>query len=682
MTFVFLYVLTFVYIFDIIESIKEWGDYVKYIPYVNIKMGTKSHRRRSYGNTLPLVQRPFGMCAFSVQTESTDGWYFQPDHEFIEGIRLTHQPSPWINDHGTFLMTVQNDIIGNNGDSAWSGYRIQDAVFRPDYLKVKFLRSNASFDLAPTERCAAIRISLGDERQSYLSFLPVKGEYSYSFDKESCILYGTTNGKSGDKSVNFNMYYTVIFDKDAVDTEKCYTVGEGRNAAIHIALKKRETEIRLGTSYISHELAALSIERECTGKSFEDIRKEAELDWEEKLSRIEIETDDEEQMKTFYSCLYRTFLYPHKAYELDKDGSPVHYTPHDGSVRAGVRYTDNGFWDTYRTVYPLYTLIAKEEFAEILEGYVVDYLECGWLPRWTAMGEVGCMPSTLIDAVIAEAAVNGIGDRSVLENAFKGMLHHANNESEDPRYGRNGALSYLKYGYMPRDEVHESVNLTQDSAYGDFCIAKVAEVLGHYEYIDEYMERSKNYKNIFDPVSGFMRGKDKEGKMAEFFDPTSWGGEYTEGSAWQNSFAVPHDIEGLASLHGSKEKLSAKLDELFTMQPYYRVFGYRGEIHEMTEMALVDFGQMAISNQPSFHLPYIYAVIGEQEKTDYYVEKLAREAFHSGDDGYPGDEDNGTTSAWYIFATIGMYRLCPGKTEWIRSKKLVKNVKILGKDLI
>ena len=141
---------------------------MKYIPYVNIKMGTKSHRRRSYGNTLPLVQRPFGMCSFSVQTESTDGWYFQPDHEFIEGIRLTHQPSPWINDHGTFLMTVQNDVIGNNGDGAWSGYRIQDAVFRPDYLKVKFLRSNATFDLAPTERCAAIRISLGDERQSYL----------------------------------------------------------------------------------------------------------------------------------------------------------------------------------------------------------------------------------------------------------------------------------------------------------------------------------------------------------------------------------------------------------------------------------------------------------------------------------------------------------------------------------
>ena len=291
------------------------------------------------------------------------------------------------------------------------------------------------------------------------------------------------------------------------------------------------------------------------------------------------------------------------------------------------------------------------------------------------------MPSTLIDAVIAEAAVNGIGSREVLENALKGMLHHANNESEDRRYGRNGALSYLKYGYMPRNEQRESVNLTQDSAYGDWCIATVARVLGHDELVDEYMARSKNYKNIFDPATGFMRGRDTEGKMAEFFDPCAWGGEYTEGSAWQNSFAVPHDVEGLAELHGGKEALIAKLDELFNTPPAYRVFGYGGEIHEMTEMALVDFGQMAISNQPSFHLPFLFSALGDQAKTDYWVKKLAEEGFNSSSAGFPGDEDNGTTAAWYVFATIGQYRLCPGKTEWIPCKRLVKSVKILGKEI-
>ena len=654
---------------------------MKYIPYVNIKMGTKSIPRRSYGNTLPLTQIPFGMAPFCIQTESRPGWFYHPEHEFAEGVRLTHQPSPWINDYGTFVMTPQNDVVANSAAGAWSGYRIQDSVQRPDYLKLTFLRSNCTFELTPTERGAAIRLTYGDERPSFLSFFPVKGNYTYRYDAATNTLYGTTDGHSQDIAVDFKMYFAVRFLGDVIDTERTYAAGEGASACIHMAVKDRVVEARLGISYISEEMAVAAIDRECGDLSFDVLRNMAENNWEEKLHRIEIETDDEEQMKTFYSCLYRPFLFPHKAYELDADGNPVHYTPADGKVRPGVRYTDNGFWDTYRTVYPLYTLIARDEFAEMLEGFVNDYLECGWLPRWPSLGEVGCMPSTLIDAVIAEAAVNGIGKREVLENALKGMLHHANNEASDRRYGRNGALSYLKYGYMPRNEQRESVNLTQDSAYGDWCIATVAKVLGHDELVDEYMARSKNYQKIFDKKTGFMRGLDTEGKQAEFFDPCSWGGEYTEGSAWQNSFAVPHDIEGLAELHGGKDALIAKLDELFNTPPKYRVFGYNNEIHEMTEMAAVDFGQMAISNQPSFHLPFIFAALGAQEKTDYWAKKLAEEAFNSGDAGYPGDEDNGTTSAWYIFATIGQYRLCPGKTEWIKCKRLVKSVKIMGKEV-
>ncbi len=653
---------------------------MKLIPYVNIKMGTKSHPRRSNGNTLPLTQLPFGMAPFCIQTESRPGWFYYPDHEFAEGVRLTHQPSPWIGDYGTFLMTPQNDVISNSPAGAWSGFRPADAVQRPDYLKLTFMRSNVTFELTPTERGAAIRLTANDDRPTVLSFLPIQGNYTYRFDATTNTLYGTTDGHNMDIAVNFKMYFAVRF-LGGVDASRTTAAGEGTSACMHVGLADRVAEARLGISYISEEMAVAAIDRECGNLEFETLRNMAENNWEEKLHRIEIETDNEEQMKTFYSCLYRPFLFPHKAYELDADGKPVHYTPADGATRPGVRYTDNGFWDTYRTVYPLYTLIAREEFAEMLEGFVNDYLECGWLPRWPSLGEVGCMPSTLIDAVIAEAAVNGIGSREVLEKALEGMLHHANNEASDRRYGRNGALSYLKYGYMPRNEQRESVNLTQDSAYGDWCIATVAKVLGRDDLVEEYMARSENYKKVFDPISGFMRGRDTEGKMADFFDPCSWGGEYTEGSAWQNSFAVPHDIEGLAQLHGGKDALIAKLDELFNTRPKYRVFGYNNEIHEMTEMALVDFGQMAISNQPSFHLPFIFSALGDQAKTDYWAKKLAQEAFHSGDDGYPGDEDNGTTSAWYIFATIGQYRLCPGKTEWIPCKRLVKSVKILGKEI-
>ena len=652
---------------------------MKYLPYVNIKMGTKSHPRRSNGNTLPLTQLPFAMAAFAIQTDSRNQWFYHPDHEFAEGVRLTHQPSPWINDYGTFVMMPQNDIVANSAPGAWSGYRIQDSVQRPDYLKLTFLRSNCTFELTPTVTGGAVRLTFGDDRPSYLSFLPAKGSYTYRFDAETATLFGTTDGHSNDRAQDFKMYFAVSFAPDAVDAAKTYTAGQGETACIHVALTQKNVEARIGISYISEDFALRAIDRESRNFSFEALAAAAEENWEEKLSRIEIEAD-EEMMKTFYSCLYRPFLFPHKAYELDENGAPVHYSPFDGKTHPGVRYTDNGFWDTYRTVYPLYTLIAREEFAEILEGFVVDYLEGGWLPRWPSIGEVGCMPSTLIDAVIAEAAVNGIGSRETLENALEGMLNHANNPAPEDRFGRTGVEFYVENGYVPR-EYRESVNLTEDAAYGDWCIAVVAKALGRDELVDEYMARAKNYKNIFDPVSGFMRGKDKEGKMAEFFDPCSWGGEYTEGSAWQNSFAVPHDIEGLAELYGGKEKLIEKLDQLFSETPKYRVFGYNCEIHEMTEMALVDFGQMAISNQPSFHLPYIYAALGAQDKTDFWVEKLAREGFSSGDDGYPGDEDNGTTSAWYIFAVLGFYRLCPGKTEWIKSKRLVKSAKILGKEI-
>lgn len=651
---------------------------MKYLPYVNVKMGTKSHPRRSYGNTLPLTQIPFGMASFCLQTEVKRAWFYQPDHEFAEGIRLTHQFSPWVGDYGAFLMMPQNDVVANTGDGAWSGIRKNMTEEKPDYLKVHFLRSNCSFELTPTERGGAIRLTFADDRPSFLSLLPVLGHYSYRIDPETSTVYGVTDGHSLSRAENFHTYIAIRFLDDSMDTARTYTSGEGESACIHIGVQKRVVEARMGISYISEEFASAALERECARLSFDELRTLAESNWEEKLSRIEIEATSETQMKTFYSCLYRTFLFPRKAYELNKEGMPVHYVPFDGSVKPGVRYTDNCFWDTYRTLYPLFTLIAREEFAEILEGFVTDYADGGWLPRCTSMGEVGCMPSTLFDAVVAEAAVNGIGSKDLLEKALEGMLYHATHEAEDSRYGRSGAYSFLRYGYVPKNEHRESVNLTQDFAYGDWCISTVAEILGKHDIAQEYKTHAHYYKNLFDSATGFMRGKDENGNITDDFDPCIWGGDYTEGSAWQNSFAVPHDIDGLAELYGGKENLRAKLDELFATPPRYRVMGYGFEIHEMTEMALVDFGQMAISNQPSFHIPFIYAALGEVEKTEYWVKRLTEEVFFPTDDGFPGDEDTGTTSAWYILSVLGMYRLCPGKDEWIKFKPTVGKAKILG----
>ena len=654
---------------------------MQYLPYVNVKMGTKSHPRRSFGNTLPLTQLPFGMAAFCLQTEVKRAWFYQPDHEFAEGVRLTHQFSPWVGDYGAFLLMPQNDCVANTGDGAWSGIPKRDTVERPDYFKTHFLRSDCVFELTPTERGAAIRLTFGDDRPSYLSILPVLGNYTYRIDPVTSTVYGVTDGHALSHAENFATYVAIRFLNGSLDEERSYGQGEGGSACLHAAVKGRVVEMRLGTSYISPEMAVAALERECGDASFEELCARATENWEEKLSRLEIEAADETQMRTFYSCLYRTFLFPRKAYELDESGAPVHYAPYDGRVYPGVRYTDNCFWDTYRTLFPLFTLTAREEFAEMVEGFVADFKDGGWLPRCTSMGAVDCMPSTLVDAVFAEAAVSGIGSREVLETALQGMLYHAENTSEDPRYGRSGALAFRKYGYVPRTQHRESVNLTQDFAYSDWCISRVAEVLGHTDIAREYAAHADYYRNLFDPATGFMRGKDEEGRMAPDFDPCVWGGEYTEGSAWQNSFAVPHDVEGLATLHGGREKLIAKLDELFATPPRYRVMGYGFEIHEMTEMALADFGQMAISNQPSFHIPFLYAALGETEKTEYRVKRLTEEAFAPTDDGFPGDEDTGTTSAWYILSVLGMYRLCPGKDEWITFKPSVKSAELFGKKL-
>lgn len=656
--------------------IKITGELMKYIPYVNINMGTDSVMRFSNGNTLPLVSYPFGMASFCPQTDGSSRWLYSPLRPYMEGIRLTHQPSPWIGDYGTVLFTVQNDVISDTPSGAWSGYRIEDSILRPDYMRVRLLRSDCTLELTPTERGCAMRIEREDDRQAYFSCLPTQGNYTYRLDTERNMVIGTNDAHSQDEAQGFKMYF-VIKLIGGIDEDKTRRAKD----CIHIALKSKKTEARVAISYISEEMAMLTLEREMGEKSFDEIRSDTESAWESRLKRIEIDAQDERQMRTFYSCMYRCFLFPRKAYEIDRDGQCVHYVPFDGSVRKGVRYADTGFWDTYRTLYPLYTLIAREEYAEMLESFVLDYEECGWLPRWISIGEVGCMPSTLIDAVIAEAASQKIVAPALLERALQGMLHHASTASSKPRYGRNGIEEYLKYGYVPRDLYKESVNLTLDFAYGDWCIAQVARALGKDDIYSEYMERADAYKRLFDKNSGFMRGRDRNGDTSPDFDPISWGGDYTEGSAWQSSFAVPHDIDGLCALYGGKKALISKLDELVSTPPKYRVFGYGGEIHEMTEMASADLGQCAISNQPSFHIPYIYAYLGENEKCEKLIHRICNECFSATPQGYPGDEDNGSMSAWYVLSCLGMYRLTPGKDEWVKIKPLVRHAKILGKQI-
>lgn len=666
-----------------------------YLKYVNIKQGSKSLHRFSQGNTLPLVQRPFGFASFAPQTETSRGaWYYHPDDRSLEGIRLTHQPSPWIGDHGAIVMMPQVDTPYVLAEDRWSGFDPRETVLEPHYLKYTLKRAFCDLELTPTEYGACVRISFKKDLNRYLSVVPAFGNYRYKYDKKNNRLLCETDcnqRKPYEKGI-IKGYFVFQFDGDSIDTENTL-IGtaksnksekglsiEGEGTGIHLALKKTEITFTVATSFISCEQALRNLRNDTCYKSFDALKEENARIWNEYLSRIEIDADDK-TMRTFYSCMYRAFLYPHKAYEPDENGKPIHYAPCVDKVLPGVRYTDNGFWDTYRTIYPFYSIIAKNELPEIIEGFVQDYVDGAWLPCWTAGDAKNCMPSTAIDAVIADVAVKGLISRELLETAFKGMELHANQTSKIPAYGRDGCDEYLELGYVPCDKFGESVNLTLDAAYFDDCLATVAGILGYEDKKEKYLKRAKNYENIFDNETGFMRPKDSNGKFKADFDPISWGGDYTEAAAWQTSLAVQHDIDGLAELHGGKERFIKRLDEFFQTPPEYRVGGYNYEIHEMTEMGVCDWGQCAISNQPSFHIPFIYTYLGQPEKTEYWLKKICDEGFSAEDDGFPGDEDNGTTAAWYIFACLGIYPITPGKPIYTKCKAMVENIRILGKNV-
>ena len=666
---------------------------MKYCDYVNIKQGSFSQHRFSNGNTLPLVQLPFGMAAFAPQTADGDlRWYYHPKDRSLEGIRLTHQPSPWIADYGAMCFMLQSGEPANGGEERWSGFRPENTVLKPYYLKYELLRSRSVLEFSPTARCAAVRATFRESGRNYFSVHSVSGDYSFRFDKDKNMLFCSTDNCAGRESVDFREYVVVVFPEGSVNVDDILVSREGKDnenaceisgedVSIHIGLRVKTAELKIATSYISFEQALTNLGRETAGMGFDMIKDEAWEIWEEYLSRVQIEADDERQFKTFCSCMYRAFLYPHRCSEINAQGVEMHYCPHDGKVRPGVRFTDNGFWDTYRTVYPFFSLVARGEMKLMVKSFINDYSECGWLPRWISIGERGCMPSTLVDAVICDAAVKGLVDREDLETALEGMLKHATTNAPESRYGRNGAESYCRLGYVPYDEQKESVNLTLDAAYGDWCIAEIASVLGKTDIEEEYRQRAKNYKNLFDPASGFMRARDSKGEFRPGFSSVGWGRDYTEGSAWQNSFAVPHDIEGLAALYGGKDKLEAKIDELFATPPEYNIVGYDCEIHEITEMAAADFGQCAISNQPSFHIPYIYSELGKPEKTAYWVRRLCEEAFSFEDDGFPGDEDNGTMAIWYIFGLLGFYPFCPGRADFVKGVKQVEKAYIHGREI-
>ncbi|HZZ43920.1 MAG TPA: GH92 family glycosyl hydrolase [Tepidisphaeraceae bacterium] len=621
------------------------------VDLVNPLQGTDSVSSLSHGNTLPLAGVPWGMTNWTVQTGGGN-WFFQYGAKQVQGFRATRQPSPWMGDYGQFTLMPETGELQTNAEKRAAEYDVNASVFRPDYLKVELKRYAVTAELTATERCAAARFTFQQGDTGRLIIDPAGEGKVEVVGRE---IRGYSKAAHGGVPGNFAGYFVIEMDRDLTKTGTKYVEFSVAEA--------RQVNVKIGTSYISLEQAEMNLRRE-VGGSFDDVRATVADVWEKHLGRIEIAGADAEQRKTFYTCMYRAILFPHRFYELDADGKAIHYSAYDGKVHDGVAYTDNGFWDTYRTVYPFYSIVYPDQLKEILEGYVAAYRESGWLPEWPSPGHLSVMIGSHIDAVFADAAAKGIAGFD-LAGAYEGMRKDAFVAGPSDAIGRPGLKEYEELGYVPEGKARYSVSTTLDYAYDDWCVAQVAKKLGKDEDYQKLMARSQNYRKLWDESTGFMRPKNAQGKWAEAFDPYYWGGPYVEGGPWQCSWAVQHDLGGLRELLGGPAKMGEKLDRLLGTPPVFHVGGYGSVIHEMREMWIREFGQYAHSNQPSHHLLYLYAVAGEPWKMEYWTRRVCAELYNSGPDGFAGDEDNGEMSCWYLLSTMGVYPLCPGRPDYV-----------------
>ncbi len=648
----------------------------------NPLQGTRSIHSFSRGNTLPFIGSPFAMTSWAMQT--ADGrWYFHPDHRQVRGVRATRQASPWMGDYGHFTLMPQVGERRLAPARRSSAYRPHEATFQPHFLRFQLVRYETHVELTATPRAMIMRLVFPTgAREKRLLLETYPGQARIEIDPARRAVRGYTRANSGGTPSNFASYFILKFDCElAADQcglfreDEAFGGAEGTDDALGAIIGLRPpaggaVTVRVGTSFISLEQAERNLAGEIGDRALETVRDDVAADWRDLLDRFEIDADSDHDRRTFASCLYRAFLFPRRWHEPDAQGNPIHFSPHNGDVVPGVMYSDNGFWDTHRTVYPFFSLVCPSRMQEMLEGWVNVYKESDWLPRWVNPGETGGMIGTHIDAVLADAVMKGLRGFDV-EAGYAGMVKQATREAP-ARYGRAGIEAWIRHGYLPADAARHSVSATLDYAFGDFCIGQVAGALGKIEERDLMWRRAMNYRRLFDRATGFMRARDEHGRWIELFDEFMWGGPYVEGSAWQCSWAVPHDPAGLAELLGGDEALVARLDRMLALPPIYRADEYGEEIHEMTEMACADFGQYAHNNQPVHHVLYLYAAAGRPDRTQSWVRRVLTELYGPGPDGFIGDEDNGEMACWYLLSALGIYPLCVGRPEYVLGSPLFR----------
>ncbi|NRF40293.1 GH92 family glycosyl hydrolase [Pedobacter foliorum] len=656
------------------------------VEWINPLMGTASKPSLSNGNTYPTIALPWGMNFWTPQTgKMGDGWAYTYDADKIRGFKQTHQPSPWMNDYGQFSVMPVTGKMRFNQDERASWFSHKSEIAKPYYYSVYLADADVTTEITPTERAAQFRFTFPKSNDSYVVVDAFdKGSYIKIIPGERKIIGYSTRYSSG-KLESFKNYFVIYFDKPftsanawkgnslAKDTLELQSDHSG--AIVGFKTEKGEqVNMKVASSFISFEQADINLTRELSNDSFETTKQKGKAVWNKTLSKISVEGGTIDQVRTFYSSMYRTLFFPHRMYEVDKSNKVVHYSPYTGKTMPGYRFAGTGFWDTFRALYPFLNLVYPAINKEMQEGLVNDYKEGGWLPEWSSPSYSDCMIGNNSASVVADAYIKGMRgyDINTLWDAVK---HGANNEGPQAT-GRRGVKYYNELGYVPYDvKINENAARTLEYSYDDFAIYQLGKALGKpASEIDIYKKRSMNYKNLFDPSTGLMRGKNQDGKFMSPFNPFKWGDAFTEGNSWHYSWSVFQDIDGLSKLMGGKDKFVQKLDSVFTLPPVFDDSYYGGVIHEIREMQIANMGQYAHGNQPIQHMIYLYNYAGAPWKTQYWVRETMDRMYKATPDGYCGDEDNGQTSAWYVFSALGFYPVTPAVDQYVIGAPLFKKV--------
>ena len=666
-----------------------WGKAKDFTQYVNPLMGTQSTFELSTGNTYPAIAVPWGMNFWTPQTgKMGDGWQYTYTATKIRGFKQTHQPSPWINDYGQFsiMPVVGKPEFDEDKRASWFSHKGE--IAKPHYYKVYLAEHDVVTEMVPTERAAMFRFTFPESDASYVVIDAFNNGSSIQIIPSENKIIGYSTRNSGGVPENFKNYFVIVFDKPF--TYKSSFNGKELNEGVlsqtadHVGAvigfktaKGEKVHARIASSFISPEQAELNL-KELGNDNLETLAQKGQQAWNEMLGRIEVEGGSLDQYCMFYSCLYRSLLFPRKFYEIDAAGKVMHYSPTTGEVLPGYYYTDTGVWDTFRCLFPLLNLMYPSVNKEIQEGYLNAYRESGFYPEWASPGHRGCMVRNNTASVLADAYLKGIRVEDS-ETLWKGLMAAVNGVHPTVNSsGREGYNYYNELGYVPYDvKINENAARTLEYAYDDWCLYQLAKELKRpKKEINLFAKRAMNYKNLFDPETKLMRGKNKDGQFMKPFSPLKWGDAFTEGNSWHYTWSVFHDPQGLIDLMGGKETFVEMLDSVFNVPPVFDDSYYGQVIHEIREMTVMNMGNYAHGNQPIQHMIYLYNYAGQPWKAQYWLRQVMNRMYTPTPDAYCGDEDNGQTSAWYVFTSLGFYPVCPGTNQYILGAPLFKKAKL------